>query len=303
MSTSDSIFHTLPALLQSKIDNAFTAALQNPQVSKEATTNVGGFTLEDGGGFLVDDPAPSTGGGGFVVDDPPQPGGGGFLIENDDDENNTPSQIPISLVPSALQLLDLPPDDPEVLSVFQNAAGGWRSSDLNPSEPYNAEGGWVSRDDFRAVCAVLMEGHDEDDDNASNEDEDVHMSSPSISSPSASDSDEYQQSQRRKPVRRTRSAAATSSPLGSAPANSKPTPRQRKTALDAFALFFPDLGEEDNLAAQRIRVSEIQRTADVLKEKIKAEEMVEMLSMFSTAPDKSMGLEDFTRMMIAAKLA
>jgi hypothetical protein len=31
--------------------------------------------------------------------------------------------------------------------------------------------------------------------------------------------------------------------------------------------------------------------------------MLEMLEMFSTSPDKSMNLNDFTRMMIAAKLA
>lgn len=31
--------------------------------------------------------------------------------------------------------------------------------------------------------------------------------------------------------------------------------------------------------------------------------MLEMLSLFSSAPDGSVGLDDFTRMMIAAQLA
>jgi len=49
-------------------------------------------------------------------------------------------------------------------------------------------------------------------------------------------------------------------------------------------------------------IADIQRVAKLLKEKITAEDMLEMLDVFSTSPDKSMGLEDFERMMVAAKL-
>ncbi|KAF8198634.1 hypothetical protein BJ912DRAFT_1055506 [Pholiota molesta] len=360
MSSSDSLFHTLPTLLQKKIDNAFTSTatkhkrtLTRSSSQHVASTSTmagggflppspgaGGFLVDDdipstsglsGGGFLVDDPiSSSSGGGGFLIDEPAPPTGGGFLIEEDTPHrtpsppSSQPTQIPFSLIPAALQLLDLPPDDPEVLSVFQNAAGGWRSSNVHPLASSagleiaeeEGEGEWVSRDDWRAVCAVLLEGRDEEEEEGEDEgDEDVDMSdayaepdtaSPlsDISSPEDSD-DEFRltstRGTRRKPTRRTRGASA-SSPIPTSE-RAKPTPRQRQTALEAFSLFFPDLSDGENLPAQRIRVGEIQRAAGVLKEKIKAEEMVEMLSMFSTAPDKSVGLDDFTRMMIAAKLA
>ena len=84
---------------------------------------------------------------------------------------------------------------------------------------------------------------------------------------------------------------------------SKPlTFRQKQTCLSAFALFFPDI-DLDELPNKRIMIKDLQRVAGLLKEKLKAEEMVEMLETFSTQPDKSMSLEDFEKMMIAARLA
>ena len=65
---------------------------------------------------------------------------------------------------SALQLLDLPPDDEQVLAVFPNAASGWGGSDRNTADE-DALG--VLRKDFFAVCAILFKpGADESVDSA-----------------------------------------------------------------------------------------------------------------------------------------
>src|SRR6266498_1739508 len=66
-------------------------------------------------------------------------------------------QIALDLIPSALQRLDLPPDDEDVLSIFRNAASGWTSSSIKPLVLSDSSGKYISRDDWRAVCAVLLE--------------------------------------------------------------------------------------------------------------------------------------------------
>jgi hypothetical protein len=67
------------------------------------------------------------------------------------------THIPLSLIPAALAQLNLPPDDPDVLDVFRNAASGWSLSHPNHSETQT-----VSRKDFRAVCAVLLDSDQSD---------------------------------------------------------------------------------------------------------------------------------------------
>ncbi len=88
---SDDVFESIPRVLQRQIDAAFTQTYNDHFPSTSS-----------GGGFLP--PSPS-GGGGFL------PPSGGFLIDDDDDG---PTHLPLRLVPHALQLLDLPPDDNEV---------------------------------------------------------------------------------------------------------------------------------------------------------------------------------------------
>ncbi|KIJ24073.1 hypothetical protein M422DRAFT_275224, partial [Sphaerobolus stellatus SS14] len=98
------------------------------------------------------------------VDVPAEDAGGGFLIESEaeqseSEEENQNDIIPLSLIPSALQLLDLPPDDEEILRVFRNAAGGWNGMSGEPSSSRTSnEEGSVSRKDWRTVCAVLVDG-------------------------------------------------------------------------------------------------------------------------------------------------
>jgi len=64
-------------------------------------------------------------------------------------------------------------------------------------------------------------------------------------------------------------------------------------------LFFPDVAD-DKLDEQRIMIRDIIRVSDLLKEKIKADEITEMLAAFSTSPNGSMSLADFERMMVVA---
>ncbi|KIM44360.1 hypothetical protein M413DRAFT_379728 [Hebeloma cylindrosporum] len=294
MVSSDSLFHALPKVLQTIIDEAFIA---------------------------TGPPRPSTSGGS-------NGDGGGFLLE--DNEPEGPDHIPLDLIPAALQRLDLPPDDPEVLAVFRNAASGWTSSSLDSHGLSHAQETYVGRDDWRSVCAVLLEsraadfangkslstsshsprvlGDDGDDEDASMTDDYVEDSQSDLEQ---EDSDEeYQDDAGMRSSRRRRNRTATTGSRRSLspPARlsekkpGQPTSRQRQTCLNTFSLFFPEIPSQ-GLGKLKITVADIQRVATLLGEKLKAEEMLEMLEMFSTSPDKSMDFDDFTRMMIVAKLA
>ncbi|KAM5530225.1 hypothetical protein V8D89_016113 [Ganoderma adspersum] len=284
------------------------------------------------GGFLLDDP--ST--GGFVRDSPPP---GGFLPEqslhSDPYQDNVPTHIPLSLIPAALQILNLQPDDDDVLSVFRNAASGWdhRSTSDHPQD------GLVGRRDWRAVCAALLDpGLARDD-----ADVDDTLSSPSdtlaanIDVDEASDSgEEYLESdsnmgddqdsdddyheggflRSERPAGKTaskvvsqtsrgraRKASVISSEDGSEidEAEAGLSAQKKKECRTAFALFFPDARDEA-LDKARISIKDISRVATLIKERLSTEEVVEMLEAFSSSPDKSMGLEDFERMMVTAKM-
>jgi hypothetical protein len=82
-----------------------------------------------------------------------------------EDNDSVPSQIPLSSIPSAIQRLGLAPDDVQVLLVFKNAASGWRLSTNRPGEiggESDAEEAYVSHEDWRAMCAVLLEHYAEE---------------------------------------------------------------------------------------------------------------------------------------------
>ncbi|KAG6895309.1 hypothetical protein C0992_002018 [Termitomyces sp. T32_za158] len=209
------------------------------------------------------------------------------------------TQIPLEEVSRALQKLDLPPDDEQVLAVFRNAASGWTAP--SSSDAQVTSKGWISRDDWRAVCAVLLEQVGNDDGN------DLGSDDQYLEDDEASDDDEDDEEYLEEPTarRRTRGRAAKSSSPSVSPGPSSPrklTKRQQETTFEAFSLFFPDVSPED-VPKQRIMIKDIQRVAKLLGEKIKADEMIEMLDAFSTMPDKSVGLEDFGRIMVSAKLA
>ncbi|KAF8179034.1 hypothetical protein K438DRAFT_1604177 [Mycena galopus ATCC 62051] len=289
MSSNDS-FAALPGYLQRRIDEAFDGS----RTSKN--------------------PNPTDSGGGFVAD------GGGFLVESD-----SQAQIPLSAIPTALQQLDLPPDDEQILLVFKNAASGWQSTINRPEEiGHEAAGLYVSREDWRSVCAVLLEprvqeyedsdgvgpgegaGQLGSDSDGAGEDEYEEQDEPEVESDS---DDEYMDDGPSESRRRTRSAKAlrhrsSSSSPGSSPSPPKSThltARQKTTCLDTYALFFPTVAETE-LPDQRITIKDVQRLTKLIGDKLKGDEMLEMLGEFSTAPDRSMSFGDFEIMMVAAKL-
>ncbi|KAF5330736.1 hypothetical protein D9619_005752 [Psilocybe cf. subviscida] len=399
MSTSsDSLFSSLPESLQKLIDEVFTSVANPNAVPKRSNTQKarvdgsrastaavtgGGFIVDDtdnvpstppvgGGGFILDD---TSTGGGFIVDDTASLSGGGFITgdtsslhvhDSDTEPDTIPSQVPFSLIPTALYRLDLPGDDPEILGVLRNAAGGWTSSSVPaPSSgdvgdaDSNERGSnlYVDRADWRSVCAVLLESRadefksmepeaplrqrrqrptrssratassdvdamevddeDEDEDISDiyvEEDEDAAGSDADFRD--EEDDDEFLPGSKRatrssKGKKRAERDISSSPPPRAVPG--KPTRRQRDEALEAFGLFFTSRNNKDKAAGlenipkedipnQRLKLSHLQAAATLLGERFKAEEMVDMLEMFSTAPDKSMNLDDFTRMMIATKL-
>ncbi|KAF8067593.1 hypothetical protein FPV67DRAFT_1625682 [Lyophyllum atratum] len=286
------MFDSLPVYVQQRIDRAFDSVGKASGSRLNANLEIGG--------------------GGFIVE---QGLGGGFVPNDDEEERERPSQISMADVPRALQALDLAPDDEQVLSVFRNAASGWTAA--SPNEVDETGGGWVSRDDWQSVCAVLLEHYKEeyqdDSDGAplqqfsdaeGDSDDQYHGSEGDDDDDSG---DEYVEGPGTSaPRRRTRGRATKSSSASPVPdttsSKRKLTKRQKEAALEAFALFFPDVPEED-VPHQKIMIKDIQRVAKLLGEKIKAEEMVEMLDTFSTSPDKSVSLQDFGRIMITARLA
>ncbi|KAJ3781868.1 hypothetical protein GGU10DRAFT_365325 [Lentinula aff. detonsa] len=344
---------------------------------KRRKTSVHELSADSGGGFIVEDPSDvattestTVGGGGFILNDPdstvaasgggegghiidgemPISTGDGFIREVNEVNGNSalqstseilPPWIPFSSIPTALQLLDLPPDDEQVLGIFRNAASGWDNRDRIDD---NLE---VTQADWRAVCTILLEprsGAGDDNIEVENqirpgdlEEDDEYVQDLSevdldLNSDDGADSDDNYDpgpsstskfktkssrrpartelvgsmsgGQRRTRVSRLRSDGSDFDPFdeeGSSSGTGRLTSRQKATCIEAFGLFFPDA--KDDLGQRRLMLSDIQRVTKLLGEKLKAEEMLEMLEVFSTAPDRSMGLQDFERMMIAAKLA
>lgn len=267
-SNSDTVFHSLPHYVQRRIDRAFDS-VASPKGAAEPKEG-----LDSGGGFVVEDEVLA----------------GGFLPEDTGPQINQPSEISMSSVPSALQYLDLPPDDEQVLSVFRNAASGWSSSTSKDIEGNDMSGGTVSRDDWRAVCAVLLEHHKEEyeDDsdgsalgNVVQENEEDPESDDQYLGSGASDNDsdgEYVEgpaatgSRRRTRGRPAKSVSPSPSFGSPSPRRRTLTARQQQTALAAFALFFPSVPESE-IPNQKIMIKDIQRVAKLLGERIKAEEV------------------------------
>ncbi|KAF7794321.1 hypothetical protein EIP86_005455 [Pleurotus ostreatoroseus] len=334
---AEASFSVLPARLKRRIDRAFDNALVDPTLKKPESAP------GPAGGLVVENPEPAA--GGFVTEDT---SAGGFLPSNSSgfsepgtrtpgssEDEDTPSHpahthIPLTLIPTALQLLDLQPDDEDVLDVFRNAASGWEGA--RGSAPRSQTELRVSRKDWRAVCAALLDAtvgggdNENDDDEAMSEREDVveesegdseeYVESNSDESIEDASDEDYQAGGFTRPKRkiatttrnsRKKQRRATSSDEESdsdfdVGRTRRITPRQRQECRRAFALFFPEVPEE-NLDSQKIMIKDISRVASLLKEKITAEEILEMLEAFTTSPDKSMSLSNFERMMVTAKLA
>jgi len=257
--------------------------------------------------------------GGFIVDDADMDmdmdTGGGFIPEPSDagDVNERPQTIPLALIPTALASLGLPSDDDEIMEVFRNASSGWSGSRGFGSEASSS----VSRRDWRAVCAVLLpNGVPSEDRTADVSDEDPEddfdfdAQEGEESDPSE---EEYQPSAKQastatSPRRKSKGKSRLDSPLSSdedEDHNKALNSRQKRECRTAFALFFPDLNSESTeLDKQRLMIKDIARCAGLLKERLSAEDIIEMLRMFSSdaSNNPSISLSDFERIMTATKL-
>ena len=323
MSAASTVFNTLPKSVQRRIDRAFDTALSRSAsrtsgggfvVSPAAASSGGGFELPSsstsGGGFVVE-PAGESGGG-FIVEDNESVGGGGFIP---DSPPSTSSSLPFNAISTGLQLLDIEEDE-DVLNVFRNAASNWGEGDNVTDMEEEREEGTVRKEDWRAVCAILLEGQamddggEEDDyeneqeqedyeqeDEQEEEDEDMYEDEADDSedeeyAPHASTSTSH---------RRTRTRARSSSSSSSNIETTTLSSSQKSSILQTYSLFFPS---SPHPSTERIGIKDLQRLFALLnlESKVKANELVEMLDAFSTANDKTMGLKDFERMMITAKL-
>ena len=220
--------------LRARIDNAFYTAL-DPQNRPSHDP------VEAPGGFLLDDDP----GGGFL---PPSPPAAGQEAGHAPERDEQISYIPLSRIPHALQLLDLPPDDEEVLTVFHNAATGWEDdissrrtahrrqrNSTTTSEDNDVTEGRVSLRDWRAVCAAVLgeDGDDEDDREGSSTisadeilDATGEDSSPELEESSGGSSDEYRITETRSRKRSRKSATVTGASAG---AGATRKTRARKT--------------------------------------------------------------------------
>lgn len=287
-----------------RIDHAFDHAIRAQAASGHGYSDGGDVvappTVRRRRGEALKSSITSGGGGGFIPESPPL--GGGFLPDSDGEQmdvdyvthnSNEPTHIPLPLIPTALQILDLPPADEEVLAVFENAARGWSGAHVATGE----EG--VSRKDFRAVCAALLpeeENQEDSDDGWEDEDEELQESelqqdgeySEEESSLSVDeDSEEYtgKGKARAKMIVKSRTTPRGKGKkrkrvdITDTSDDDRPirmTPRQKAECRKAFALFFPDVPESE-LESQRIMIKDIVRVAGLLREKIKAEEVRSVL--------------------------
>ncbi|KIJ66226.1 hypothetical protein HYDPIDRAFT_26594 [Hydnomerulius pinastri MD-312] len=313
----DPAFSALPSHLRRRIDDAFDSA-----VPSSSTVSRKRPRLEDeipAGGFIIEDSEAGPSHSDIYE-------AGGFLIEDGDLASE--SRIHLHAIPRALSSLDLIADD-EILEVFKNASTGWGAQ--------NTQDEGVRRKDWRAVCAALL-GAEEDEGSEGSEggpagDEDVemigddsgsdsdefHMSSLS-SEPEEASSDEYEEGGSTSKLKKSKQQVSQSPPSKSSLGRKQPrhlTAEQKAECRQDFARFFPGVPDSE-LDRQRIMIKDITRVADLLKEKLKAEEVgalviqldlanmrlkiLEMLEAFSTSADKSMSLQDFERMMIMTKM-
>lgn len=254
MSSTNDSFSSLPQYLQRRIDQAFEQSVPSNNV-------------DSGAGFIAE--------------------GGGFLAEA-----STVTQIPLSAIPTALQRLDLQPDDEQVLVVFKNAASGWQSTTNRPDEIGVEDADarlFVSRDDWRSVCAVLLEHHAEEYEDSesgavadtpyvadSGEDEDAYQEPDGAESDS--EDDEYTEGPSTS-RRRTRTARTTRGPRSLSASSASPisspkklTSRQTKACLETYTLFFPSASAAE-LPQQRILIKDVQRTSKLIGDTLKGEEV------------------------------
>jgi hypothetical protein len=278
---ADEIFSTLPASLKNRIDRAFdfatNAELTTLHPRKKRRIDKLVDPVESAGGFILDGHEDSE----HIEEQ--------TLLTSD---SSSPIYISLSNIPVALKRLNLDPNDEETLSIFRNASSGWKNAAFTVGDLSSERELSVSRDDWRAVCAVLLEhsavphgdlddggsGERELDDVASSGDEYQYEDEP-FAGESASDGDDSDDEyiddngyEKAKPSR-----ASRTQPFKSHLSPHKLTPLQSHECRRAFALFFPGVASEE-LDNQRISINDISKAATLLNQKIRAEEVSDIES-------------------------
>lgn len=255
----EAAFAALPKTLQAKIDDAFNS--QSPQTVSE-TCSPFADAEAGGGGFLVED---------AVVD------------EAQGNKTIASACISLASIPAALELLELPPDDRQILAVFRDAA---ESDHEDDSDEHGADDGkelTVSRGQWRAVCAVLLEGSSPSPSQSESGDD----SEPYVAS---DDSDRQDQGQDKYQYDDDDDAgddsdgeytghAASASKLAKSSKGTKwskkPSAlRNSQASLDAFALFFPSIPRDsDVLKEKKIMLKDLQAAMKRAGDKYKGDEV------------------------------
>ena len=225
----------------------------------------GGFMPEEGGGgFLPEDDG--GGGGGFMPEDAIgggfiPEGGGGFLPDSDEDELRATYES--SLEPSSDEYIE------QSTSTSKSKS---KAQATSKKRQYSIDSAPTPRKRSRRTTAARG------------------------SSPLTSDSEEVTSPGKSKGKAKSTSAKSKKRGIGGLTAD------EQEHTQHIFSLFLPSSSsDEGSPLKRRIMISDIQRVAGLLKEKIKAEEIVEMLEVFSSSPDKSVGWEDFQKIMITTK--
>jgi hypothetical protein len=308
---ADEIFSTLPASLRRRIDDAFDIAAKgfngdgdaepallstseaSPTPSLPSMEPAGFIPYETQAGFMLEDSKnlPSN----SIIEDESSfmsPSSNPFLIRS-------PALIPMTHIPTALQLLGLQSNDEESLSVFRKAASGWTHS-ISHSRPNSQSERElvVSREDWRAVCAVLLEPGSRDggeggglgegpsdlalhsdmnDESEPDEESDEYQYEDEPfageSSDEEEDSDEEYTNNRRTKFKSLRNSHVHSLSSSSGQTSRTLTPHQSLECRRAFALFFDVEADSEELEKKKITIKEISSTATLLKEKLRAEEV------------------------------
>lgn len=217
---------------------------------------------------------------------------GGFLLDEEEDSmsinsgGQTADELPLFLVPRALQLLDLPPEDTELMEVFKSAAYQ-RKADQNSvlgDKSYERDI-VISKGDWRKVCSTLL--LDGDNNIESSESNTSSSSGPGVDSDDSADdyiveTPKKKNSGRGPTTRQPRKQKMDYSKgaLGKGADRMGVTERQKEDALSTFALFFHDSTAYENgdlsvqeLTQRRITIEDVAKAAKSIKEKISADEV------------------------------
>ncbi|CAO1625839.1 unnamed protein product [Sympodiomycopsis kandeliae] len=127
-----------------------------------------------------------------------------------EDDSSVPNYLPLSEIPYSLELLELPSNDSDILSVFANGAQTLSSSGNRRGKGIEV----ISRDDYKQVVEILLMDRDADPERDEEEDEEEEEEPEGRRRPvrrrrQDQEEEEEEMEGRRRPVRRRRGTATS----------------------------------------------------------------------------------------------